>query len=108
LTNDRFPFFDQFDQLTRRLINIHLFFQLIPNVYLPEPNPRGFDLAFATTTCDSLLITASASTFSWSFICAITIKDRNDKVVNFDEFFHFFQRKFYGKFGPLNMNILHF
>uniref|UniRef100_A0A914H7P8 L-Fucosyltransferase n=1 Tax=Globodera rostochiensis TaxID=31243 RepID=A0A914H7P8_GLORO len=39
--------------------------QLISNVFLPKAMARGEDLAFAATACDSLLITASSSTFSW-------------------------------------------
>uniref|UniRef100_A0A183BVY8 L-Fucosyltransferase n=1 Tax=Globodera pallida TaxID=36090 RepID=A0A183BVY8_GLOPA len=38
---------------------------LISNVFLPKAMSRGEDLAFAATACDSLLITASSSTFSW-------------------------------------------
>ncbi|KAL3085561.1 hypothetical protein niasHT_037302 [Heterodera trifolii] len=35
------------------------------NIYLPKSMPRANDLAFATTACDSLLITAQTSSFSW-------------------------------------------
>ncbi|KAL3088890.1 hypothetical protein niasHS_009182 [Heterodera schachtii] len=38
---------------------------LFANVYLPKSMPRANDLAFATTACDSLLITAQFSSFSW-------------------------------------------
>ncbi|KAL3109733.1 hypothetical protein niasHT_013871 [Heterodera trifolii] len=39
--------------------------RLFANVYLPKSMPRANDLAFATTACDSLLITAQFSSFSW-------------------------------------------
>ncbi|KAL3124617.1 hypothetical protein niasHT_010458 [Heterodera trifolii] len=47
------------------LNNLTINRQLIPKVYLPKEMSRGNDLAFATTACDSLLVTAQSSTFSW-------------------------------------------
>ena len=42
------------------------FLQLFHSIYLPKAMSRGEDLAFGTIACNSLLITASASTFAWS------------------------------------------
>uniref|UniRef100_A0A914H4R3 L-Fucosyltransferase n=1 Tax=Globodera rostochiensis TaxID=31243 RepID=A0A914H4R3_GLORO len=47
------------------LRNLKINKQLISKVFLPKAMSRGDDMAFATTSCDSLLITASSSTFSW-------------------------------------------
>uniref|UniRef100_A0A914H5H1 L-Fucosyltransferase n=1 Tax=Globodera rostochiensis TaxID=31243 RepID=A0A914H5H1_GLORO len=47
------------------LMDLKIDRQLISNVFLPKAMSRGEDLAFAATACDSLLITASSSTFSW-------------------------------------------
>ncbi|KAL3093257.1 hypothetical protein niasHS_005152 [Heterodera schachtii] len=38
---------------------------LYTKMYIPESSSRGEDLAFATIACNSMLITAPASTFSW-------------------------------------------
>ncbi|KAH7718578.1 Protein F17B5.6 [Aphelenchoides avenae] len=40
------------------------FKDLLP-VYIPKNMSRGDDLYFASTYCDSLLLTSSASTFGW-------------------------------------------
>ncbi|KAI1697036.1 galactoside 2-alpha-L-fucosyltransferase [Ditylenchus destructor] len=47
------------------LLSINYNETLIPQVYIPHMMFRGEDMAFATLFCDSLLITAQASTFSW-------------------------------------------
>ncbi|KAL3086856.1 hypothetical protein niasHS_001131 [Heterodera schachtii] len=39
--------------------------QLFAKVYVPQQMPRSNDFAFAILACDSLLITAQASTFAW-------------------------------------------
>ncbi|KAL3104559.1 hypothetical protein niasHT_022817 [Heterodera trifolii] len=39
--------------------------KLFSKVYLPKSMPRANDFAFATTACDSLLITAQSSTYAW-------------------------------------------
>ncbi|KAL3079143.1 hypothetical protein niasHT_036196 [Heterodera trifolii] len=39
--------------------------KLFSKVYLPKSMPRANDFAFASTACDSLLITAQSSTYAW-------------------------------------------
>ncbi|KAE9547006.1 hypothetical protein FO519_009782, partial [Halicephalobus sp. NKZ332] len=35
------------------------------NIYIPEPKPRGEDMCFGINYCDSMIMTASGSTFAW-------------------------------------------
>ena len=35
------------------------------NIYTPESRPRGEDICFGINYCDSMLMTASGSTFGW-------------------------------------------
>nr|CAD2195257.1 unnamed protein product [Meloidogyne enterolobii] len=48
------------------------------NVYIPESMKRGEDMCFAITICNTLLITASSSTFGWWI--GYLLKQRNAKV----------------------------
>ncbi|KAE9549709.1 hypothetical protein FO519_007073 [Halicephalobus sp. NKZ332] len=35
------------------------------NIYIPNPRPRGEDMCFGINYCDSMVMTASGSTFGW-------------------------------------------
>uniref|UniRef100_A0A914MFJ4 L-Fucosyltransferase n=1 Tax=Meloidogyne incognita TaxID=6306 RepID=A0A914MFJ4_MELIC len=48
------------------------------NIYIPESMKRGEDMCFAITICNTLLITASSSTFGWWI--GYLLKQRNAKV----------------------------
>ncbi|KAL7070311.1 hypothetical protein ACQ4LE_010598, partial [Meloidogyne hapla] len=53
-------------------------------VFIPKDMPRGQDIYFSTKICNSLIITASASTFGWWI--GFLLDDINSKIYFYDDF----------------------
>uniref|UniRef100_A0A1I8BAE1 L-Fucosyltransferase n=1 Tax=Meloidogyne hapla TaxID=6305 RepID=A0A1I8BAE1_MELHA len=75
-------------------------------VFTPKEMPRGHDIYFSTKICNSLIITASASTFGWWI--GFLLDDINSKIYFYDDFHEdsMFQRKdLLSDWIPLKFNL---